>query len=99
MKTSKLLRVMFILLLGFILVACASSSDTPEPDNSGDEIVLELVGLEETKSFTLSDLLALPAVEGWGGTKSSAGVITVPQQLVGVDAQRRFVDGRHAAGR
>jgi DMSO/TMAO reductase YedYZ molybdopterin-dependent catalytic subunit len=48
------------------------------------EVVLEIVGAAETKSFTLADLQALPITEGFAGTKSSTGKITPPVTFKGV---------------
>jgi DMSO/TMAO reductase YedYZ molybdopterin-dependent catalytic subunit len=60
---------------------------TPEPaaqPAAESPVVLELVGPGGTQSLTLDDLKALPAVEGWGGLKSSTGEIFLPAQLKGV---------------
>jgi DMSO/TMAO reductase YedYZ molybdopterin-dependent catalytic subunit len=43
-----------------------------------------LEGPNDSKSLTLNDLKALPAVEGWAGIKSSTGKITVPERFKGV---------------
>lgn len=75
-----------LILLVVFLTACSSTPDA-EPAgveaNSSDP-VLEIIGLEETKSLTMADLQAMTPTEGWGGTISSAGVITPPQRLKGV---------------
>lgn len=47
-------------------------------------VVLKLEGPAGTRSLTLADLRALPAVEGWGGIKSSTGRITIPAPFKGV---------------
>lgn len=46
--------------------------------------VLELNGSNGSKSFTLDQIKALPMTQGWGGNKSSAGVITTPASFKGV---------------
>lgn len=47
--------------------------------------VLELVGQDGTsKSLTMDELKALPAIEGWAGIKSSTGKITPPVKIKGV---------------
>jgi DMSO/TMAO reductase YedYZ molybdopterin-dependent catalytic subunit len=46
--------------------------------------VLEIVGLTETRSLTMAELMALPATEGYGGIKSSTGKITPPVMFKGV---------------
>ena len=68
------------------LTACSSApaKDSANMEVNTDQPVLELIGLEETKSLTLSELESLGFAEGWGGTISSAGVISPPQQLKGV---------------
>ena len=85
MKKISVPLILITILFVFMLVSCQSqeSKGGVETQND-DQIVLEIQGLEETKSLTLSDLKAMTAAEGWGGTVSSAGVITPPQQLVGV---------------
>jgi len=73
MKTRLMLAAMILVLL---LAAC-----TPKPTG---EVVLTLTGLTETKTFTLADLQKLPITEGYAGTKSSTGKITVPELYRGV---------------
>ena len=60
-----------------------SEAESQESINS--EPVLEIIGLDETVSLSMAEVQALSAPEGWGGTVSSAGVITPPQQLKGVN--------------
>jgi DMSO/TMAO reductase YedYZ molybdopterin-dependent catalytic subunit len=76
--------LVLILLAMAILVACSSSAEAVSEPAEGGEVVLEIVGLDETKSLTMAELQSLEITEGWGGTKSSAGVITPAQQLKGV---------------
>jgi DMSO/TMAO reductase YedYZ molybdopterin-dependent catalytic subunit len=52
-------------------------TEVPEP-------VLELIGPDGTLALTLEDLMALPAVEGQAGIKSSTGAITLPTPFKGV---------------
>lgn len=60
----------------------------PEPiEEVSQEPVLELVGPDETFTFTMADLKALPAKEGMAGIKSSTGKITLPNKFKGVDLQ------------
>lgn len=65
----------------------AHTSVPPIPSKETAPIVLELEGPGGSKSLTMDDLKALPAVEGWGGTKSSTGKITVPEIFKGVLVQ------------
>lgn len=91
MKKTLIPTILFILLASLVLAGCASAPEatvsataasTSAPDN--ELPVLELQGLEKTESLTMADLKAMPVTEGWGGTVSSAGVISPPQQLKGV---------------
>ncbi len=60
----------------------------PEPTETiSQEPVLELIGPEETITFTMADLKALPAKEGMAGIKSSTGKITLPNKFKGVALQ------------
>jgi DMSO/TMAO reductase YedYZ molybdopterin-dependent catalytic subunit len=88
------------LLLTLALVFAACSANTPQPapviEEPTDaptlaptaapvgEPVFEIVSLNETRSFTLEELMALPATEGYGGIKSSTGKITPPTMFKGV---------------
>jgi DMSO/TMAO reductase YedYZ molybdopterin-dependent catalytic subunit len=62
----------------------ASNVESPESEVPNDEPVLEIIGLDGSRSLTMVDLQALQKTAGWGGTISSAGVISPPQQLKGV---------------
>ena len=46
--------------------------------------ILELVGIDETKTLTLADLQKLPVTSGMAGIKSSTGKITAPLKFSGV---------------
>ena len=55
-------------------------TDTPVPPTPVPAApVLEVIGLDGTRSFTMDELMALPVTEGQGGIKSSTGKI---QQVV-----------------
>jgi len=56
----------------------------PVETTTTGEVVLELVGLNGSKTLTMDELKALPATESWGGSKSSTGRITVPSLYKGV---------------
>ncbi|MBU0495471.1 MAG: molybdopterin-dependent oxidoreductase [Chloroflexi bacterium] len=57
----------------------------PTAPAPGTDVVLELEGLDgTTKSLTMTELQALPAYQGWGGSMSSTGRITPPLQIKGV---------------
>jgi DMSO/TMAO reductase YedYZ molybdopterin-dependent catalytic subunit len=58
---------------------------TPVPPTATPEApVLEIIGPDGSKSFTLADLALLPVTEGQGGIKSSTGKITLPELYTGV---------------
>ena len=59
-----------------VVEAAALSGDSP--------VVLTLVGMEKTLTFTLEEIKALPATTGQAGMKSSTGKITVPWPYKGV---------------
>jgi hypothetical protein len=84
MKKQSLIIVLALLVV--FLAACSKSSEAGPANTSASNTdpVLEIVGLEETKALTLADLQAMQTTAGWGGTISSAGVISPPQQLKGV---------------
>ena len=91
MQKNIIASILFMLLASLMLAACAPSpvatvvstaASTVAPGDA--QPVLELQGLEDTQTLTMADLKAMPATEGWGGTVSSAGVISPPQQLKGV---------------
>jgi len=61
----------------------STSSSSPLPSPSG-KVVLTLVGEKGEKRFTMNQLEALPSYTGYGGIKSSTGVITLPSKFTGV---------------
>ena len=58
-----------------------SASATQSPSGP---VVLTVAGAKASKTFTLSQLKALPAYTGYAGMKDSVGVITAPVQYTGV---------------
>ena len=72
--------------LAVLAAACGGGSGgqaSPSPAASGP-VVLTVRGDEETRTFTMGQLKALPAYEGYAGIKSSTGVITPPSKYTGV---------------
>ncbi len=51
---------------------------------AADSVVLTVAGNGQTKTFTMTELQALPAYTGWSGLKNSAGTITPPAPVKGV---------------
>lgn len=89
MKKWLLVLILVLTLVG--IAACGKATPTPmptpttvPPTPTSAPVVLELEGPSGTKSLTLADIKALPAVEGWGGWKSSTGEITLPFHYKGV---------------
>jgi DMSO/TMAO reductase YedYZ molybdopterin-dependent catalytic subunit len=83
MQKATLSRILILFIVSLLLVSCAGEQETVE-ESGNYQVVLEVQGLESIRALKLSDLKDLPSVEGWGGTVSSAGVITPPQRLKGV---------------
>lgn len=59
-------------------------ASVPEVAPTDASVVLTVVGVSETKTFTLDELRALPSTSGQAGTKSSTGKIAVPALYKGV---------------
>jgi hypothetical protein len=66
-----------------MLVSCQAADQPVDADSAAQQVVLEVEGAEQTRTLTLAELEQLEVIEGWGGTLSSAGVITPPQKLKG----------------
>ena len=94
-----ILSGLFLVTLAFGFSACAPQMEPVPTATSASvatevqatqapaEVVLEVVGAAETKSFTLADLQVLPATEGYAGIKSSTGKITPPVMFKGVSLE------------
>ncbi len=86
----------------FLLAGCGSSE--PEATTSsastateaaaagGGEPVLEVVGPEGTRAYTLDEIKAMKSTEGYGGMKSSTGHITPPTLVKGVLIEDLFAE-------
>ena len=70
-----------------LAAACGDSGDSgqasPSPAASGP-VVLTVKGEQGSRTFTMGQLQALPAYEGYAGIKSSTGTITPPSKYKGV---------------
>jgi len=84
MKKNDVITALILFLL--ILTACSVTSDENQSGQLSNDTgpILEIIGLDKTVSLTLSELKAMQGTTGWGGTISSAGVISPPNQLKGV---------------
>jgi len=82
--------VMLLMLLVLVSAACGLGAATPTPTavptktSALASATLEMAGISSSRSLTLGDIRALPAVEGWGGIKSSTGKITPPARFKGI---------------
>jgi DMSO/TMAO reductase YedYZ molybdopterin-dependent catalytic subunit len=75
-----------VLGLAAVCAACGGAGGgqaSPSPAASGP-VVLTVRGETATKTFSMAQLKALPAYEGYAGIKSSTGVITPPSKYKGV---------------
>ncbi len=61
-----------------------SGSSVSSTGGNGGEAALEVVGPDGTASYTLDDIKAMQATEGYGGMKSSTGRIYPPGLMTGV---------------
>ncbi|MCD4673518.1 MAG: molybdopterin-dependent oxidoreductase [Anaerolineaceae bacterium] len=71
-----------IVLFALALSACGAPAAAPAPaveeEAPAAEPILEIVGTDQTLSFSMAELQALPAAEGQAGMISSTGAITPP---------------------
>jgi hypothetical protein len=82
-----------LLAVAAVAVAGAFSPGTPQA-RATDPVVLTVSGNGQTKTFTMTELQALPTYSGYFGIKNSAGSITPPAPITGV----RLTDVLTAAG-
>ena len=78
--------VLVVLGLVGLIAACGGDSGgqaSPSPAASGP-VVLTVKGEQGSRTFTMGQLQALPAYEGYAGIKSSTGTITPPSKYKGV---------------
>jgi DMSO/TMAO reductase YedYZ molybdopterin-dependent catalytic subunit len=87
-------RLVLSVALALVLSLAACQSAQPAPTatptasttgaQTGATATLDLVGPAGSKTLTLDDVRALPAVQGWAGIKNSVGKITQPALHKGV---------------
>lgn len=83
----KLLLVLAFFALLFAAAACTQTAAPAEEATTapaGEDVVLDVIGESQSASFTMESLMALPAVEGQAGIKSSTGKVTPPSAFKGV---------------
>jgi len=79
------LVVAAVLGLAVLAAACGGSGGQASPSSSASgPVVLTVKGDKGSRTFTMSQLEAMPAYEGYAGIKSSTGVITLPSKYKGV---------------
>jgi len=83
LAVGSVLAAVLLAVLGGACGGSSTSSTSPLPSASG-KVVLTLVGEKGEKRFTMNQLEALPSYTGYGGIKSSTGVITLPSKFTGV---------------
>jgi hypothetical protein len=86
----RIVLALMLALAAVLVVACQGAAPEVTEAPVATEAaapVLEVVGPAGSRSLTLTELEALPTVEGWAGIKSSTGVITPPARFRGVALQ------------
>jgi DMSO/TMAO reductase YedYZ molybdopterin-dependent catalytic subunit len=82
---SRKLLCAFILAVLFTMAACQhQASPTAASGAVSSDIVLEVDGPKGTQTFTLDELMALPAAEGYAGFMSSTGKVYPPLVTKGI---------------
>jgi len=84
-----------VIVLALLLAGCQAASPTPTPTpvptptaaEPSAALTLEVVGPAGSRTLTLDEVWALPAVQGWAGTKSSTGKITQPTLHRGISLE------------
>jgi DMSO/TMAO reductase YedYZ molybdopterin-dependent catalytic subunit len=86
MKTRRtVLATALLIVLAVVAVIAAGAvvPGTPQA-KAADQVVLTVSGNDQTKTFTMADLKALPEYSGYFGWKSSAGTVYPPLPVKGV---------------
>jgi DMSO/TMAO reductase YedYZ molybdopterin-dependent catalytic subunit len=72
-----------------LVIGCGGGGSA---DTGGSNTVLEVVGPDGAKSYTLDQIRDMPSAEGYAGTKSSTGRITTPVLVKGVPLKDLFAE-------
>jgi DMSO/TMAO reductase YedYZ molybdopterin-dependent catalytic subunit len=91
-RVSRLFLVLACVLGLGSAVLLAGCGDSGPGQATSSETVLEVIGPDGAKSYTLEELRALPSTEGYGGLKSSTGRITPPVPIKGVVLEELFAE-------
>jgi DMSO/TMAO reductase YedYZ molybdopterin-dependent catalytic subunit len=96
-RTGAVLAVV-IALAAVVLAGALAPGGTPQAA-AADPVVLTVTGNGQTKTFTLAEVKALPAYDGFSGMKNSAGTLFKPDPVKGVELTDLFatVGGMTAA--
>jgi hypothetical protein len=86
MRHRSFIALATILLLCAVAAVSVAGAFLPGASSAraADQVVLTVTGNGQTKTFTMTELQALPAYTGWSGMKNSAGTITPPVPVKGV---------------
>ena len=75
--------VVLVALIAVALAGVVVPGGTPQAV-AADPVVLTVTGNDQTKTFTMTELKALPAYSGFSGMKNSAGTLFKPDPVKGV---------------
>ena len=85
MKIRRTLMATALVALLAVVAVVVAGAGAPAPQAKGaDPVVLTITGNGQTKTFTMSELKALPEYSGYFGWKSSAGTVYPPLPCKGV---------------
>ncbi len=82
-KTIVAAALLALLAVAAVVAAGAVAPGTPQA-RGADPVVLTVTGNGQTRSFTMSELQALPVYSGYFGFVNSAGTVYPPEPVVGV---------------
>jgi hypothetical protein len=69
---------------GLLVIGIAACQKSPVTPELSSEPALTITKGNQRQDFTLAEIKAMPAVEGWGGIISSSGVISGPFSQKGI---------------
>jgi DMSO/TMAO reductase YedYZ molybdopterin-dependent catalytic subunit len=76
--------VALALVLAAGVAACGGKTTAASSPRPSGPIVLTVVGAKGTRTFTMAELKAMPAYQGYAGIKNSVGIVTPPVKWKGV---------------
>ncbi|MFA5317605.1 MAG: hypothetical protein WC369_09315 [Dehalococcoidales bacterium] len=75
---------LILLMAGLLVIGIAACQKSPVTPELSSEPALTITKGNQRQDFTLAEIKAMPAVEGWGGIISSSGVISGPFSQKGI---------------